>query len=108
MKLPEENTNFRKPDWDGRMAEQTTIRALISVRDTAEHSRRRKPWNRAFGVTALKGYEEILGRRVQQFVTMLEQRTGPVDLAELISYFTYVLSFLQFSIPDSNVIGLIS
>jgi cytochrome P450 len=83
------------------MAEQTTIRALISVRDTAEHTRRRKPWNRAFSTAALKGYEEILGRRIQQFVTMLEQRTGPVDLAEFISYFTCVFCFLRFSASDS-------
>ncbi|OJA16411.1 hypothetical protein AZE42_05499 [Rhizopogon vesiculosus] len=77
------------PHWDGRMAEQSTIRTLISVRDAAEHSRRRKPWNRAFSSAALKGYEEILGKRVQQFVAMLEQRTEPVDLAELISHFTF-------------------
>lgn len=86
------------------MAEQSTIRTLISVRDAAEHARRRKPWTRAFSTTALKGYEEILGRRVQQFVTMLEQQTGPFDLAQSISYFTYVFRFLCFSAPNSNVI----
>jgi cytochrome P450 len=103
--LCDEDSNFGAADWDGRMAEQTTIRALISVRDTAEHTRRRKPWNRAFSTAALKGYEEILGRRVQQFVTMLEQRTGPVDLAEFISYFTCVFCFLRFSASDPLGIG---
>ncbi|KAG0705711.1 cytochrome P450 [Suillus ampliporus] len=77
------------PHWDGRMAEQTNIRALISVRDAVEHTRRRKPWNRAFSCAALKGYEEILGKRVQQFVTILEQQTKPVNLAECISHFTF-------------------
>ncbi|KAF9223441.1 cytochrome P450 [Gyrodon lividus] len=62
------------PHWDGRMAEQTTIRALISVRDPAEHARRRKPWTRAFSSAALKGYEEILGKRVHEFVTALEKQ----------------------------------
>lgn len=90
------------------MAEQSTIRALISVRDIAEHTRRRKPWNRAFSSGALKGYEEILGRRVQQFVTMLEQRTGPVDLAEFISYFTCVIRSLRFPVPDLIITGLTS
>ncbi|KAG1747161.1 cytochrome P450 [Suillus paluster] len=77
------------PHWDGRMAEQSAIRALISVRDPVEHSRRRKPWGRAFSCAALKGYEEILGKRVQQFVTMLEQQTKPVNLAQCISHFTF-------------------
>ncbi|KAH7884698.1 cytochrome P450 [Phlebopus sp. FC_14] len=77
------------PHWDGRMAEQTTIRALISLRDPAEHARRRKPWNRAFNSTALKGYEEILGKRVYEFVTALERRAEPVNLAEWISHFTF-------------------
>ncbi|KIJ62772.1 hypothetical protein HYDPIDRAFT_41487 [Hydnomerulius pinastri MD-312] len=77
------------PHWDGRMAEQTTIRALISLRDPAEHARRRKPWTRAFSSAALKGYEEILGKRVLEFVTALERQAEPVNLAELISHFTF-------------------
>lgn len=77
------------PHWDGRMAEQTAIRTVISVRDPVEHARRRRPWHRAFSVGALKGYEEILGKRVQQFVTILEQQTQPFNLAERISHFTF-------------------
>ncbi|KAG2147601.1 cytochrome P450 [Suillus clintonianus] len=77
------------PHWDGRMAEQSVIRTVISVRDPVEHARRRKPWHRAFSVTALKGYEEILGKRVQQFVTILEQQTKPINLSERISHFTF-------------------
>ncbi|KAG2110892.1 cytochrome P450 [Suillus discolor] len=77
------------PHWDGRMAEQTATRTVISVRDPVEHARRRKPWHRAFSVAALKGYDEILGKRVQQFLTVLEQQTQPFNLAELISHFTF-------------------
>ncbi|KAH7913197.1 cytochrome P450 [Hygrophoropsis aurantiaca] len=77
------------PHWDGRMAEQTSIRALISVRDPVEHMRRRKPWNRAFSSAALKGYEEILSKRAQQFVTALEQQDLPVNLAQWINHFTF-------------------
>ncbi|KAG6330511.1 hypothetical protein ID866_8578 [Astraeus odoratus] len=79
------------PHWDGRMAEQTTVRALVSIRDPVEHMRRRRPWNRAFSVTAMKGYEEILGKRVHEFVTELERRacTRPINFTEWISRFTF-------------------
>lgn len=70
------------------MAEQTNIRALISIRDPAEHARRRKPWTKGFSSAALKSYEGILGKRVQELVTVLEQQQQPVDLAEQISHFT--------------------
>lgn len=79
------------PHWDGRMAEQTTVRALISIRDPAEHLRRRKPWNRAFSVPAMKGYEGILSTRVREFVSELETRsnTDPINFTEWISRFTF-------------------
>ena len=71
------------------MAEQTNIRSLISLRDPAEHARRRKPWARGFSSAALKGYEEILGKRVHELVTLLErQQQQPVNLADWISRFT--------------------
>ncbi|KAF8442381.1 cytochrome P450 [Boletus edulis BED1] len=77
------------PHWDGRMAEQTKIRAMIALRDPAEHARRRKPWARGFSSAALKGYEEILAKRVHQFATALEQQQQSVNLAEWISHFTF-------------------
>lgn len=70
------------------MAEQTNIRALISLRDPAEHARRRKPWTKGFSSAALKGYEEILGKRIHELVTALEKQQRPIDLAEWISHFT--------------------
>ncbi|KAF9237655.1 cytochrome P450 [Melanogaster broomeanus] len=77
------------PHWDGRMAEQTTIRALISLRDPAEHARRRKPWTRAFSTAALKGYEEILAKRVHELVAALEKQQQPLNLVQWISHFTF-------------------
>ncbi|KAH0833285.1 cytochrome P450 [Lanmaoa asiatica] len=77
------------PHWDGRMAEQTNIRALISLRDPAEHARRRKPWTRGFSSAALKGYEGILGKRIHELVSALEKQQHPIDLAEWISHFTF-------------------
>lgn len=84
-----EHLNLLAVDWDGRMAEQTNIRSLISLRDPAEHARRRKPWTRGFNSAALKGYEEILGKRCYELVTALEkQQQQPVNLAEWVSRFT--------------------
>ncbi|KAI5982762.1 cytochrome P450 [Pisolithus marmoratus] len=79
------------PHWDGRMAEQTTVRALISIRDPHEHMRRRKPWNRAFRIATMKGYEEILANRTHEFVSQLQRQSGPghVNLTEWISRFTF-------------------
>ena len=76
-------------DWDGRMAEQTTVRALISIRDQAEHMRRRKPWNRALSIAAIKDYKGILGSRVHEIVTELESVTSdPINFTEWINRFT--------------------
>jgi len=61
---------------------------MISLRDPAEHARRRKPWTRGFSSAALRGYEEILGKRVHELVAGLEQQLQPVNLAERISHFT--------------------
>ncbi|EGN99144.1 hypothetical protein SERLA73DRAFT_181973 [Serpula lacrymans var. lacrymans S7.3] len=78
------------PHWDGRMAEQTNTRTLITIKDPVEHARRRRPWNRAFSIAALKGYEEIIAKRAREFVTGLEHKVGErVDLAELINHFTF-------------------
>lgn len=90
------------------MAEQSATRTVISVRDPVEHARRRKPWHRAFSVAALKGYDEILGKRVQQFVTVLEQQTQPFNLAELISHFTCASPLLYLFVPDLDETGLTS
>jgi cytochrome P450 len=61
---------------------------LIAFRDTAEHSKRRKPWNRAFSSTSLKEYQPTVARRVDQLIGALEAQQGPVDLAQWLGYFT--------------------
>lgn len=64
---------------------------MISLRDPVEHSRRRRPWNRAFNTEALKGYEEIIETRATQLLDHLAKQEGVVDLSKWLSYFTYVL-----------------
>ncbi len=49
---------------------------IIGIQDPAEHLRRRRPWNRAFTVPALRGYEETIARRARQLVDALERHNG--------------------------------
>ncbi|KAI0345507.1 cytochrome P450 [Trametopsis cervina] len=63
--------------------------ALIACSDPKEHTRRRRPWNRAFSTPALKDYQPIVARRVSQLVEGLQNQHGTVDLSQWISFFTY-------------------
>ncbi|EGN99142.1 hypothetical protein SERLA73DRAFT_137309, partial [Serpula lacrymans var. lacrymans S7.3] len=77
------------PAWEGRTSE-LKVKPLITIIDTHEHARRRRPWNRAFNTSSLKGYEEIISKRTLQLVNVLSQeKSGAVDLCQWICYFTY-------------------
>ncbi|KAG5730825.1 Cytochrome P450 67, partial [Termitomyces sp. T112] len=77
------------PFWDGRIPEAETTKPMIALRDKAEHTRRRRPWTRAFSTAALKGYEEIITKRCVQLADAVGQQSGAVDMAKWISFFTY-------------------
>ncbi|KAG6872248.1 hypothetical protein C0995_011597 [Termitomyces sp. Mi166 len=77
------------PFWDGRIPEAETTKPMIALRDKTEHTRRRRPWTRAFSTAALKGYEEIITNRCVQLVEAVGRQTGAVDMAQWISFFTY-------------------
>ncbi|KAI5120968.1 hypothetical protein M0805_006640 [Coniferiporia weirii] len=80
------------PVWDARGAQQGT-QSLLIIRDPHEHARRRKPWNRAFNIAAIKDYEPILARRALQLADELEKKTRTseayVDLAEWLKAFSF-------------------
>ncbi|CAL1706398.1 unnamed protein product [Somion occarium] len=63
--------------------------AMIMVRNPVEHHRRRRPWNRAFSTAALKEYEPLVAKRVNQLVGKIASDKGVVDIAKFIGYFTY-------------------
>lgn len=65
--------------------------SLIAERNPIEHARRRKPWNRAFNASALKGYEEIVAKRANALVQALAAQKGEVDLGKWFAYFTCVI-----------------
>ena len=69
-----------------------STRGLIALRDPQEHARRRRPWNRAFSPTALKGYTPIILRRTSQLTDALAKHVGEVDLAQWFSYLSCVFS----------------
>jgi hypothetical protein len=50
---------------------------------------------------SLKDYESILAKRVTQLMDRLEGLSGPVDIAEWFSYFTYVSDSCEID-PFSN------
>jgi cytochrome P450 len=63
---------------------------MISLRDKMEHTRRRRPWTRAFSTAALKDYEDIVIKRCTQLVDVLEKQAKAVDLSQWVSFFAYV------------------
>lgn len=67
----------------------TSIPSLVSIRDRDLHTKRRKHWLRGLNSAALKGYEPIIKKRVQQLVEVLEGSSGDLDLSQLIGHFSY-------------------
>lgn len=66
-----------------------SIPPMIGCMDPAEHLHRRRPWNRAFNINAVKEFQPVIGNRVQGLVEALTLRSGEiVDLTQWISYFT--------------------
>jgi cytochrome P450 len=83
--------------WDGRRisgkkgpGSKEAVRGnLIGARDLKLHAEARKAWNKAFVPAAIKGYEPILIRRVNQLVESLgAQKSRSVDLSRWLSFFS--------------------
>ncbi|KLO15623.1 high nitrogen upregulated cytochrome P450 monooxygenase 2 [Schizopora paradoxa] len=80
------------PIWDAR-GNPDKARMLVALRDFHEHSRQRKPWNRAFSTSAVKDYEPIVAKRVRQLADTLENtfcnsKVG-VDITQWFGYFSF-------------------
>lgn len=75
--------------WPGRTFHNPQP-GIIGFRDQTEHARRRRIWNRALNTTALKDHEPTIAKRVDQLVEVLGSQKGTVDLAQWLSFFTYV------------------
>ncbi|KAG6917442.1 hypothetical protein DXG01_002528 [Tephrocybe rancida] len=76
--------------WDGRFAHQKGFRSLVGRRDPQAHARLRQVWGRGFTPDALRSYQPIINRRVDQLVDHLTRQCGKtVDMAKWISWFAY-------------------
>lgn len=87
--------------WDARR-NPYGARSLLAIRDQREHTRRRKPWTRAFSTTAVKDYEPIVQKRALQLMRELEKKAKmdvPVNLSDWMKSFTYVHRY-----PDLNLL----
>ncbi|KAH9922831.1 high nitrogen upregulated cytochrome P450 monooxygenase 2 [Epithele typhae] len=79
------------PHWAGRNMTDSA-QQLVSLVDVREHARRRRPWARAFSGPALRGYEEIMRRRVRQLVELLARHAAEdrvADVGKCVGSFTY-------------------
>jgi len=81
-------TGFPKSESYMGRAMWAPVRSLIASSGD-EHQAKRKPWNRAFNSSALKGYEGIISRRAEQLVDRLSREKENVDLGVRFSWFTF-------------------
>lgn len=86
------NPELISSDWKGRVM-GAPIPPLIGIRNSTEHTKRRRTWNRGFNPTAMKQYEPMVYAKVLQLLETIVQR-GQVDLAEIISYFALVSLYI--------------
>ena len=64
---------------------------MIALQDTNEHLRRRRPWTRAFHLSALEDYTEFLAERTEELITVLKtQQQHPVMLDQWLKCFSCV------------------
>src|SRR5262249_7229398 len=77
--------------WDGRIPKEDVVKPMIALRAKADHTRRRRPWTRAFSSASLKGYEDLVTKRSVQLVETIGLQKGVVDITKWVSFFAYVL-----------------
>lgn len=67
--------------------------SLIATIDPQEHTQRRRLWEQGFTTASLKGYEDMITKRINQLVTVLETTKGTeMNLAKWLQFFSYALS----------------
>ena len=69
----------------------TTDIPMAGIQDIDEHLRRRRPWARGLGPSAIKGYKDRLTERVRELVILLEMQDKELALGKLFDHFSYVL-----------------
>jgi len=65
--------------------------SVFFARDTARHSKQRRAWDKAFNSGALKDYEQLFIKRVQELLEHLGSRARSgevVDISRWMKYFS--------------------
>ncbi|KAJ3551693.1 hypothetical protein NM688_g4557 [Phlebia brevispora] len=63
---------------------------LDGMRDFQAHALRRKPWNKAMSIAAVKDYNVIILNKTQELLESLSQRSGQtLDISAWMSYFGF-------------------
>ncbi|KAI0376530.1 putative benzoate 4-monooxygenase cytochrome P450 [Hypomontagnella monticulosa] len=69
----------RKSTWYTQKDADCDKISINHARDIHEHRRRRKAWDRGFSIKALNTYEPRIKSLVDQFVSQIARRKGPID-----------------------------
>jgi hypothetical protein len=70
----------------------TSETALSAIRDHKEHTARRRIWDRAFAIAALKGYQPSIQHRVDQLCDRLDSiclNDGALDFQEWVGFLVF-------------------
>ncbi|KAH9937927.1 high nitrogen upregulated cytochrome P450 monooxygenase 2 [Epithele typhae] len=77
------------PHYIGRVLSDTNL-PMVGLMDTDAHLRRRRNWTRGMGPIAIKGYEELISKRVNQLLSRLEDQKGQaVIMGHWFNFFSY-------------------
>lgn len=74
---------------DSSLPRTSSVHSVVSM---IEHANKRRNWDSAFSVSALKGYEECLARNVEMAISQvskLGKDQNPVAVNEVISWFGF-------------------
>jgi cytochrome P450 len=73
--------------FSGYEVARADTRELITIVDIAEHSKRRRVWDRAFTPASIKSYAPLLQNRVEQLLDALGHRVGqPINIKKWFSF----------------------
>ncbi|KUJ12976.1 cytochrome P450 [Mollisia scopiformis] len=93
-----------RPDWYDSVA---PLKSIANVRDPAEHDKRRRVWDQAFGSKAVRNYESRITKYGDQLDQHLASTKGaPVNVYDYFSFYTSdVMSDLAFGKSFGNLLN---
>jgi len=95
---------YTRPDWYDSI---NPMKSLANVRSPAVHDQRRRIWDQAFSVKAIRNYEGRIAKYADQLSQLIGAKNGqPVNVYDFFSFYTSdVMSDLAFGKPFNNLLG---